>query len=279
MTELELIRAALEEDLGFGDITSRNLELENRILQAVLVSKGKGLLAGLKVFSQVFYEVDSETEVNLILQDGDKVKPGDQVAIIKGKARSLLEAERVALNFLQRLSGIATLTNQYVEKMGNSKTRLLDTRKTTPLLRHLEKYAVRVGGGYNHRFGLFDMIMLKENHIRSAGSIRRAVSLIRSQDTAHRIEVEVTNLGEVAEAYASGADRVMLDNMTLSEIKQAVSAYQGKIELEVSGNVTLETIGTIAATGVDYVSSGSLTHSFKSLDLSLLFEEQEKKNA
>lgn len=279
MTELELIRAALEEDLGFGDITSRNLELENRILQAVLVSKGKGLLAGLKVFSQVFYEVDSETEVNLILQDGDKVKPGDQVAIIKGKARSLLEAERVALNFLQRLSGIATLTHQFVEKMGNSKTRLLDTRKTTPLLRHLEKYAVRVGGGYNHRFGLFDMIMLKENHIRSAGSIRRAVSLIRSQDTAHRIEVEVTNLGEVAEAYESGADRVMLDNMTLSEIKQAVSAYQGKIELEVSGNVTLETIGTIAATGVDYVSSGSLTHSFKSLDLSLLFEEQEKKNA
>ena len=270
----EIIVLSLEEDIQHGDITTDCLELENKSSTAILVSKAIGILAGLEIFIETFYLVDESVEIKKYLEDGDRVKPGMTICQIKGKSGSLLRAERVALNFLQRLSGIATLTAKLVKEIGQNKARLLDTRKTTPLLRQLEKYAVRVGGGYNHRFGLYDMIMLKENHIRAAGSITKAVELVRKNDTSHKIEVEVTNLEELEEAVKSRVDRVMLDNMSINEMQKAVDRYHGKVELEASGNVGLETIKEIAETGVDYISSGSMTHSYKSLDISLIFEEE-----
>ena len=207
-------------------------------------------------------------------KDGDNISKGDRLAEISGKAVSILQAERVALNFLQRMSGIATMTNKFVRQIVSFKAKLLDTRKTTPMLREFEKYAVRVGGGFNHRFGLYDMVMLKENHIRAVGSITAAVNRIRKHTTSYKIEVEVTNLRELEEAAKCGVDRIMLDNMSLSEMREAVKKISGKVKLEASGNVTLETIGKIAETGVDFISSGSLTHSYKSFDISLLFEER-----
>lgn len=273
MTIKEIIRLSLEEDIQYGDISSTSLNLGDRKSRAHVISKESGVLAGLEIFGATFKEIDETIEITLKKLDGEKVIKGDEIAELTGKALSLLQGERVALNFLQRMSGIATLTSQYVAALGDNPARLLDTRKTTPLLRQLEKYAVRVGGGYNHRFGLFDMVMLKENHIRAAGSITRAVELVRLSDTSHKLEVEVTNQKELAEAVAAKVDRVMLDNMTIPEMRIAVEKYHGQVELEASGNVTLETIGEIASTGVDFISSGSLTHSYKSLDISLLFEE------
>ncbi len=267
----EIIKKALEEDIGFGDITSDNLNLENIISTADFVAKEDGILAGLFLIEKIFKYLDENIEINLKKNDGDYVKKGEIFATIKGSSTVILKGERVCLNFIQRLSGIATLTYKFVEKIKKYNVKILDTRKTTPLLRELEKYAVIKGGGYNHRFGLFDMILIKENHIRSAGSIKRAVSLIRENDVTHKIEVEVTNLKELKEAVESKADRAMLDNMTIDEMKEAVKLYKNKIELEASGNVTLETVEKIAQTGVDFISSGSLTHSYKSLDISLLF--------
>lgn len=192
---------------------------------------------------------------------------------VEGRPASILQAERTALNFLQRMSGVATVTRRMVDKISGTKARLLDTRKTTPLLRDLEKYSVRVGGGYNHRQGLFDMIMLKENHLRAAGGITPAVAKIKSQNATYKIEVEVTNQEELAEAVAAKVDRVMLDNMSLKEIRASVKAFKNKVELEVSGGINEENILTYAKTGVQFISSGALTHSYKSLDISLLFKE------
>lgn len=268
-----IIQKSLEEDIYFGDITTENLDIAKNTITAILVAKEKGILAGNFIFQQVFQEVDDKITIKSNKKDGDLLSKGDEIAKIKGNAVSILKAERVALNFLQRMSGIATLTNKFVQKIEGYKARLLDTRKTTPLLRILEKEAVRIGGGYNHRFGLFDMIMLKENHIRAVGSIKEAVKQIRLSDTAHKIEVEVTNLKELHEAYLAKADRAMLDNMSISEMKQAVNQYEDKIELEASGNININNIKEVAATGVDFISSGSLTHSYKSLDISLLFKE------
>jgi len=201
------------------------------------------------------------------------MKPKDEILRVEGRPASILQGERTALNFLQRLSGIATQTRVMVDLISHTRTRLLDTRKTTPLLRSLEKYAVRVGGGFNHRHGLYDMIMLKENHIRAAGGITAAVKRIQAQNSTYKIEVEVTNQDELAEAVAAKVDRVMLDNMSLKEIRAAVKAYKTKIELEVSGGITAENILAYARTGVHFISSGALTHSYKSLDISLLFKE------
>lgn len=269
----ELIKLSLMEDLGTGDITTESLELVKTITQATIIAKEDGVIAGLNVFTEVFNQVDSEIKITFYKRDGDKVTNKEPIAKLEGNPATLLKGERVALNFLQRLSGIATKTAEMVEQLTGTQAKLLDTRKTTPMLRQLEKYAVRMGGGFNHRFGLYDMIMLKENHIRATGSITKAVQMVKKNNCTYKIEVEVTNLAELKEAVAAKVDRVMLDNMSVDMMKQAVQLYQGKVELEASGNVRLETIREIAETGVDFISSGAMTHSYKSLDISLLFRE------
>ena len=269
----KIIDLALTEDIGTGDITTEYLDLAKKNISAYLVAKQNGILCGLNIAFLVFHAVDAHLKCIAYKKDGDTLKNGDTFAKIEGYSHSILQAERVALNFLQRMSGIATMTRQLVDKIKPYKTKLLDTRKTTPLLRNLEKYAVKTGGGYNHRFGLYDMILIKENHIRATGSITNAVEMIKKKNTNYKIEVEITNLAELDEAFKSGVDRVMLDNMSLDIMKQAVRKYKNKIEFEASGNVTIDTIKKIASTGVDYISCGSMTHSFKSLDISLLFKE------
>lgn len=269
----EIIRKSLEEDLGSGDITTRYLDLDPEICSAYMIAKAEGILAGTDIAKEVFKTVDPELKITLYRKDGDRVRPKDEIMRVEGKAASILQAERTALNFLQRLSGIASQTRRMVDAMAGTNTVLLDTRKTTPLLRSLEKYAVRVGGGLNHRHGLFDMIMLKENHIRAAGGIIPAVTKIQNQNASYKVEVEVSNLDELAEAVAVKADRVMLDNMSLKDIKAAVKRFGKKVELEISGGVNEDNIMQYAKTGVHYISSGALTHSYKSLDISLLFKE------
>jgi nicotinate-nucleotide pyrophosphorylase (carboxylating) len=201
------------------------------------------------------------------------LEKGMEIAVIAGNPVSLLKAERVALNFLQRLCGISSQTKNFCDQIKHTNCKLLDTRKTTPLFRRLEKYAVQIGGGFNHRFGLYDMVLIKENHIRAVGSITNAVTQIRSRVQTYKIEVEVTNFKELEEAYQNKADRIMLDNMSLTDMKKAVKKYGDKVELEASGNVSLKTIKAIAETGVHFISCGALTHSYRSLDISLLFEE------
>jgi len=269
----DLIKQSLSEDIGSGDITTDSLELVKTITQASVIAKEDGVIAGLNVFYEVFKQVDPEIKITLYKRDGDKVENKEPIAKLEGNPVSLLKGERVALNFIQRMSGIASQTAKMVEQLAGTEARLLDTRKTTPMLRQLEKYAVKVGGGLNHRFGLYDMIMLKENHIRAAGSITKAVDMVKKNNCTYKIEVEVTNLKELQEAVEAKVDRVMLDNMDLESMKKAVALYKGKVELEASGNVRLETIREIAETGVDYISSGAITHSYKSLDISLLFRE------
>lgn len=269
----DIIRKSLEEDLGSGDITTRYLELDPDTCTAYMIAKAEGIIAGADIAKQVFKTVDMELKVTLYRKDGDPVVPGDEIMRIEGRPASILQAERTALNFLQRLSGIASKTNRMVKALSGSKTKLLDTRKTTPLLRNLEKYAVRVGGGFNHRYGLYDMIMLKENHIRAAGGITKAVTRVNRHNCTYKIEVEVTNLDEVAEAVACQVDRVMLDNMSLKDIRTAVKTHKKHVEFEISGGVTEENILSYAKTGVQYISSGALTHSYQSLDISLLFKE------
>lgn len=269
----DIIRLALNEDLGSGDITTRYLDLDPVPETAFMIAKAGGILAGVEISRDVFHAVDRTLKVTLYCKDGDKVERGSEIMRIEGNPASILQAERTALNFLQRLSGIATLTRAMASQLEGTKARLLDTRKTTPLLRGMEKYAVRVGGGFNHRFGLYDMVMLKENHIRAAGSITEAVRRVKLRNTTHKIEVEVTNILELDEAVKAGVDRVMLDNMDIDEIRACVRKFGKKVELEVSGGVTADNIRKIARTGVHYISSGALTHSYKSLDISLLFKE------
>ena len=269
----DIIKLSLEEDLGHGDITTEYLELENTYSTAFIIAKQDGVIAGIEIAINVFQMVDSDLKTIIYKKDGDWVIKSDHIMKIEGKTSSILKAERVALNFLQRLSGIATQTRNYVNKLDGLNTKLLDTGKTTPLLRKLEKYAVTIGGGFNHRFGLYDMIMLKENHIRAAKGISSAVAKIKVKNTSYKIEVEVTNLEELKEAVDAGADRALLDNMSIDDMKRAVESYKKNIELEASGNITIENIKEIAETGVHYISSGSLTHSYKSMDISLLFKE------
>ena len=271
----KIIDNALAEDLGPGDLTTEALIDPSIKGKARLVPREEMVLAGIEVFGRVFSRLDPDIALEWNFQDGDVVPAGRDIGVVEGSLRGILSAERTALNFLQHLSGIATLTKRYVEKAGPSKVRVVDTRKTTPGLRILEKYAVRVGGAHNHRLGLFDGVLIKDNHIAAAGSISRAVEKIRA-DVPHtvKIEVEVDDLKGLEEAMRVGADAVLLDNMSIDEMKEAVSIAGGRVLLEASGGITLETIGEVAQTGVDLISVGALTHSARSVDISLEIIEQ-----
>lgn len=271
-----IIEQALAEDIGSGDLTTRRVVLKPRQVSATIVSKNAGIIAGLPVAARVFEMRDAGLQVELLADESDSVAPGDRLIRIGGAGASILEAERTALNLLGRLSGIATQTRAYVNALQGTRTRILDTRKTVPLLRELDKYAVRAGGGQNHRLGLYDMILIKENHIRYAGSIAAALSNVLAQkDRDSRpvgIEVEVRNLDELEAALAFPIQRVMLDNFEIDTMRQAVQLAGGRVELEASGGITLANAAAIAATGVDYISVGALTHSVHNFDLSLLFD-------
>ena len=276
--EIELlIDLALREDLGEnGDVTSNCILNSDDEGQASIIVKKDGIIAGLPIAEWVFKKVNPGLKVENRVEEGSKVQRYEEVVRIIGPLAGILTAERTGLNFLQRLSGIATLTAEFVRKVAGTKVRILDTRKTTPGFRVLEKYAVRAGGGGNHRFGLYDMVLIKENHIAAAGGIASAVEQTREnmkkRDLNLKIEVEVRNLSEVEQVLNLAVDRLMLDNMSLQKIREAVKLANGKVELEVSGGVTLETVREIAETGVNYISVGALTHSASSLDLSLLID-------
>ncbi len=267
-----IIDNALREDMPEGDITSENVVSQDSTSKAVITGKEEGILAGIEVAEKVFKKIDPEIRIKKYFRDGQGIKKGEKLAVLQGSSISLLKGERTALNFLQRMSGIATLTRRFVNGLRGSSAKLLDTRKTTPGLRILEKYAVKTGGGENHRFSLSDMVMLKDNHLRLVGDIRTAVERARANiRPGIKIEVETSNLKEVKEAINSGADMVMLDNMSLNKMREVVEWVNGRVPLEVSGKVDLDNIKDIALLGVDYVSVGSLTHSFKSLDISMNF--------
>jgi nicotinate-nucleotide pyrophosphorylase (carboxylating) len=264
-----LIRAALAEDIGPGDVTTQAVIPEGREGNAVIVAKAYGVLAGLPIAEGVFREVAPQIRFEPLAQDGEPVAPGDVVAQVSGPLREILTAERVALNFLCRLSGIATLTAKFVDAVAPYRAVILDTRKTTPGWRVLEKYAVRAGGGHNHRLGLYDMVLIKDNHIVACGSITEAVRRVREAGAALPIEVEVKTLEELEEALSLGVDRILLDNMDIPTLREAVRRAAGRVPLEASGGVSLENVAEVAATGVDYISVGAITHSAPSLDLSL----------
>jgi nicotinate-nucleotide pyrophosphorylase (carboxylating) len=269
-----LIQAALDEDVGAGDWTTLWTVPADRRAEARIVAKADGVLAGIAVARESFYGVDVDLEIVSALEDGASLSPGDVAMVVRGSARSILTAERTALNFLQRLSGVATVTRRYVEAVAGTGARVIDTRKTTPGMRAIEKAAVVSGGGTNHRHGLHDMVMIKDNHIAAAGGIGAAVDAVRRQNRLGlKVEVETATLVEVEEALAAGVDRIMFDNMSVELMRQAVSMVevQGatRPETEASGGITLETIRRYAETGVDFISVGALTHSAPALDLSL----------
>jgi nicotinate-nucleotide pyrophosphorylase (carboxylating) len=267
------VQWALAEDIGSGDITSLVILPEKKGVNGRFLAKAPGIIAGLEIVQLIFCLVDERVEFVPLVEDGDAVEKGDVIATITGLGQSVLSGERVALNFLQRMSGIATMTLAFVTAVRPHRAIVLDTRKTAPGLRLFDKTAVRLGGGQNHRFGLYDMALIKENHIAAAGSITQAVQRLRECDEQKRpIEVEVTNLTELKEAVGLHVDRIMLDNMSLAEMREAVAVVNGRVPLEASGNVSLQTIKAIAATGVDYISVGALTHSVQALDISLLLE-------
>lgn len=263
------VLAALAEDIGAGDVTTDATIAEDAVGTAELLLKEPGVVCGLRAAGSTFRALDSEARFETLASDGDAVdEPPAVVARVTGSERAILTGERVALNFLGRLSGIATLTHRYVDAVEGTGAAVLDTRKTTPGLRALEKYAVVCGGGRNHRFGLDDAVLVKDNHVRAAGSVSEAVLLVRAA-TDLPIEVECDTLAQVGEALEQGVDAILLDNMTLDELREAVSLTAGQARLEASGGVTLETIRAIAETGVDEISVGALTHSARSLDVSL----------
>lgn len=268
-----VVEAALSEDIGTGDITT-TLTVSDRILiMGVMVGKESGVLAGGPVAALVFQTLDSATWFEQKIEDGCLLEEGSVIAQVRGKATSCLTAERVALNFIQRLSGIATLTRKYVDLVRDTGATILDTRKTTPTLRYLEKYAVRMGGGENHRFTLGEMVLVKDNHIEAAGGITAAVRRVRDSGTDRKIEVETRSLPEVEEVLAAGVDRIMLDNMGLETMQEAMKLINHAVEVEASGNVSLDNVRAIAEIGVDYISVGSLTHSAPALDINLQFRE------
>ena len=265
-----LIMEALKEDISSEDVTTNSVMKERVTGEVELICKQDGVIAGLDVFTRVFTLLDPETVVELYCKDGEKVKNGQLMGKVTGDIRVLLSGERVALNYLQRMSGIATYTHSVAELLKESKTKLLDTRKTTPNMRIFEKYAVRVGGGYNHRYNLSDGVLLKDNHIGAAGGVKEAVRMAKVYAPfVRKIEVEVENLDMVKEAVEAGADIIMLDNMTTEEMQEAIAVIDGRAETECSGNVTKENIGRLTELGVDYISSGALTHSAPILDISL----------
>jgi nicotinate-nucleotide pyrophosphorylase (carboxylating) len=271
----EIVRIALEEDLGKGDITSELIIPEKQKGMGFIIAKEKGIITGLEVAKSVFKQVDPGLVFKPLVSDGDKMGPNQKVALIRGKAKSILAGERTALNFLQRLSGIATLTGEFVRRIRGTRAKILDTRKTTPGLRLLEKYAVKKGGGKNHRQGLYDMILIKDNHIEAAGSIPLAIRKALRNKKGLKIEVETRNFGEVKEALNFKIDRIMLDNFKPEDLKKAVRLIRSKnkkVEIEASGRVNLKNIRKIALSGVDYISVGALTHSAEALDFSLVLK-------
>ena len=266
----ELILQALREDITSEDITTNSVMPHYQAGEVDLICKQDGVVAGLEVFKRVFELLDEKTEVIFYCKDGDAVKNGEKIGLVRGDIRVLLSGERVALNYLQRMSGIATYTRNIADLLEGSKTKLLDTRKTTPNMRIFEKYAVKVGGGNNHRYNLSDGILLKDNHIGAAGSVEAAVRMAKEYAPfVRKIEIEVESLAMVEEALAAGADIIMLDNMSVEDMKKAVALCRGKAETECSGNVTRENVARLVDIGVDYISSGALTHSSPILDLSL----------
>lgn len=268
----EIIIKALEEDMNYGDITTDTLISDDQKSNAILIAKDKGIIAGCEVFSRVFYLMDKEVVIDFHRKDGDLVEQKDIIAHISGPTKSILKCERTALNIIQKLSGIATMTYSFVNNTNNMPVRIVDTRKTTPGLRALEKYAVRVGGGYNHRFNLSDAVMIKDNHIKAVGSIKKAVEIAKAKiPHTMKVEIEVENLDGLKEALNAEADIIMLDNMTINMMKEAVSIAKGKAILEASGNVDLDRVKEIAETGVDIISVGALTHSVKAMDISMKF--------
>ncbi len=271
----EIVARALAEDIGVGDVTTLATVEEGRTCRAEVLAKAEGVVAGLGVMETTFLALDARVQFEALCRDGSTVTPGEVVARVSGPARALLTAERTALNFLQRMSGIATLTARYVAAVEGTKAQILDTRKTAPGLRVLDKYAVRMGGGRNHRFGLFDGVLIKDNHIRAAGGIEGAVE--RARGAAHhllKIEVEVTTFEELEEALAAGAEVIMLDNMDPRDVARAVEKIAGRALVEASGNITLENVRAYAECGVDFISVGELTHSPRALDFSLEFTSE-----
>lgn len=264
------VKSALEEDIGFSDITTDSIAEESDVLSAYLNSRSSGILCGCQVFEKVFKILSDDIEIKFYFKDGDSISAGDKIAELKGSARYILIGERTALNYIQRLSGIATETNKYVQAIENYPTQIVDTRKTTPNFRFFEKYAVKTGGGALHRFNLSDCAMIKDNHIKLAGSITKAVEKLRKHIShAHKIEVECDTLLQVQEALDCGADIIMLDNMDLNEMKKAVSLINKKAIIEASGGVDIESVSKIAQTGVDIISSSAIVAKAPTLDLAL----------
>ena len=265
-----LIKESLQEDISSEDVTTNAVMKEAVTGEVQLICKQDGVVAGLDVFRRVFEILDENVKIDFYCKDGDEVKKGELMGVVTGDIRALLSGERVALNYLQRMSGIATYTHSVAKLLEGTKTKLLDTRKTTPNMRIFEKYAVRVGGGYNHRYNLSDGVLLKDNHIGAAGSVTKAVQMAKEYAPfVRKIEVEVENLDMVREAADAGADIIMLDNMSPEDMKEAIRIIDGRAETECSGNVTKENIDRLTSLGVDYISSGALTHSAPVLDISL----------
>jgi nicotinate-nucleotide pyrophosphorylase (carboxylating) len=265
-----IVEYALREDLGDGDLTTNALATEKRDSKAVIRAKSSGVIAGLPIAKRVFQKLDPTVVCVDNIGDGERIKPGDVLSEINGSTRAILSGERLALNILQRLSGIATLTSRYVKAVEGLPVKILDTRKTAPGLRMLDKYAVSVGGGYNHRFGLFEMVLIKDNHIEIAGGISEAVEAIRRKYRhKYKIEIETSGIEEVKEALIAGADIIMLDNMTPEQLRKAVKLVDKHALVEASGGIKLRNVREIAETGVDFISVGSLTHSAPALDIGL----------
>lgn len=278
MTPEQIIKLALTEDIGSGDHSSLSCIDKNENGEMELLVKENGILAGVEVAKRVFLEVDPTLEVNVFKKDGEAIVKGDVILNVRGSIQRMLTAERTVLNFVQRMSGIATSTHFYANLIKEFKTKILDTRKTTPNMRYFEKYAVKIGGAENHRFGLFDMIMLKDNHIDFAGGIEQAIEktqqYLKKNKLNLKIEIETRNLEEVQQVLqVGGVDRIMLDNFTPTQLSEALALINGRVETEASGGITHETIRDFAATGVDFISVGALTHHIRSLDLSLKFKK------
>jgi len=269
-----IVKRALDEDVGSGDATTDSIIPADANLQAKMIAKALGVIGGLAIAEISFQLLDNRVRFRRLVSDGGQVTPGEVLATIEGPARAILTGERTALNFVGRMSGIATLTRQFVDQVRGTKARILDTRKTAPGLRLVDKLAVEIGGGENHRIGLFDMILIKDNHIDFAGSITKAVRHAREANQSLNIEVEARTLDDVAECLAAKVEWIMLDNMPLDEMRQAVALATGRAKLEASGNVSLANVRAIAETGVDYISVGALTHSPRAVDVSLVVNWQ-----
>ncbi|WP_455223066.1 carboxylating nicotinate-nucleotide diphosphorylase [Kaarinaea lacus] len=268
---IDSVHTALHEDIGSGDITSLLID-EAKISRARIISRQVAVICGIQWVEEVFQQLDKRVKLSWHVKDGDKTSTGQVICELEGPARALLAGERTALNFLQTLSGTATRTRRYVEAVQGTSAKILDTRKTIPGLRHAQKYAVRCGGGVNHRMGLYDAILIKENHIEAAGSLENAIARSQQVRADVMVEVEVETLDQLQRALTAGAKRVLLDNMSLAQLKEAVTICQGRAELEASGGVNLDTVRSIAGTGVDYISVGDLTKDIEAVDLSMRFE-------